>query len=190
MLVAAFPLERGGAACLQLQDEGALRRGGVYLLATDDPDAPGIAPRFDELFAEVTAKGRDAALRPRLERLLRDAQAAAARTRPRLDPEALEGLLRVARAAALVDGEAPASPATGALSVEALVVACMLIFVSEEERYPRPRYRGSDVALETLLEVITATTGGRRLDGEGARQGQDRKSEEAGSRERGTGNRK
>jgi hypothetical protein len=159
VLVAAFPLERGGAACLQLQDEGALRRGGVYLLATDDPDAPGIAPRFDELFAEVTAKGRDAALRPRLELLLRDAQAAAARTRPRLDPDALEGLLRVARAAALVDGEVGAS-AAGTLSVEALVVACMLIFVSEEERYPRPRYRGSDVALETLLEVITATSGG------------------------------
>lgn len=164
VLVAAFPLKGGGAACLQLQDEGALRRGGVYLLARDDPDAPGVAPRFDELFAEVTARGRDALVRPRLERLLRDAQAAAAATRPRLDPDALEGLLRVACAAALVDADgAAARPApAGALSVEALVVACMLIFVSEEERYPRPRYRGSDVALETLLEVITATTGGAR----------------------------
>src|SRR5690606_12282129 len=98
-----------------------------------------------ELFGELAARATDAEARARLEELLRRAQAAAAGTRPRLDPAALEALLRVARAAAELD---QAAPSPGALSAEALVVACMLIFVSEEERYPRPRYRGSDVALE------------------------------------------
>lgn len=152
VLVAVFPLSRGGAACLQLQDEGRLRRGGVYLLAEDHEDAPGVAPRFDELFGELGARAGDPADRARLEQLLREAQAAAVATRPRLDPAALEGLLRVARAAADLD-RSP-DPPPGSLTTEALVVACMLIFVSEEERYPRPRWRGSDVALETLLEVL------------------------------------
>lgn len=150
VLVAVFPLAGGGAACLQLQDEGQLRRGGVYLLGEDHEDAPGVAPRFDELFGELAARKDDA---PRLEQLLREAQAAARATRPRLDPEALEGLLAIARAAAALDRGAAAGRG-GSLSAEALIVACMLIFVSEEERYPRPRYRGSDVALETLLEVL------------------------------------
>lgn len=154
VLVAVFPLEGGGAACLQLQDEGPLRRGGVYLLAEDHEDAPGIAPRFEELFGEVAARKADG---PRLEQLLREAHAAARATRPRLGPEALEGLMRVARAAAALDRGA--GPRQGSLSAEALVVACMLIFVSEEERYPRPRYRGSDVALETLLEILANARG-------------------------------
>lgn len=158
VLVAVFPLSGGGAACLQLQDEGRLRRGGVYLLAVDHEDAPGVAPRFEELFGELAARATDDEARARLEGILRQAQAAAAATRPRLDPAALEGLLRVARAAADLDRVAPPP---GALSTEALVVACMLIFVSEEERYPRPRFRGSDVALETLLEVL-ASAGARR----------------------------
>lgn len=158
VLVAVFPLEGGGAACLQLQDEGPLRRGGVYLLAEDDPAAPGVAPRFEELFGELAAKAAEPPLRAGLERLLREGQAAAAATRPRLDPTALERLLEVGRAAARLDRDR-ARPAPGALSVEATVVACTLIFVSEEERYPRPRFRGSLVALETLLEVLGATGG-------------------------------
>ncbi len=163
VLVAVFPLARG-AACLQLQDEGRLRRGGVYLLAEDHEDAPGIAPRFDELFGELGARATDDAARARLAGLLRAAQAAAVGTRPRLDPAALEGLLRVARDAAALDS----APAPGSLSAEALVMACMLIFVSEEERYPRPRYRGSDVALETLLEVLASAANGARGGDAGA----------------------
>lgn len=159
VLVAVFPLAGGGAACLQLQDEGVLRRGGVYLLAEDHPDAPGVAPRFEELFGELAARAAAPAARERLAALLREAQAAATATRPRLDPAALGGLLQVARAASALDQEVAgqARPRLGTLSAEALVVACMLIFVSEEERYPRPRWRGSDVALETLLEVLAAT---------------------------------
>ncbi|MCO5168524.1 MAG: hypothetical protein M9894_19465 [Planctomycetes bacterium] len=160
VLVAVFPLEGGGAACLQLQDEGALRRGGVYLLAEDDPAAPGVAPRFEELFGELAAKARDPRLRAALERLLREGQAAAVATRPRLDPPALERLLAVGRAAARLDRRR-ARPAPGALSIEATVVACTLIFVSEEERYPPPRWRGSLVALETLLEVLGASNPSR-----------------------------
>lgn len=151
MLVAAFPLAAGGVACLQLQDEGELRRGGVYLAAVDDAAAPAFAPRFEELFAELRAK---AAASARLAALLREAEAAAVATRPRLEPAALEGLERVARSAAAADREL--GPLPGAMRVEEVVVASMLIFVSEEERYPRPRYKGARATLETLLEVLGA----------------------------------
>ncbi len=40
---------------------------------------------------------------------------------------------------------------TGPWSVEALTAAIALIFVSEEERYPRPRYQGCDVAYDRFL---------------------------------------
>jgi hypothetical protein len=155
VLVAAFPLAGGGVACLQLQDEGPLRRGGVYLAARDDPDLPAVAPRFEELFVDLAAKGQEPRLRARLEALLREGHAAARATLPRLEPAALARLVAVGAAAARLD-RARRRPLPGALPAEALVVACTLIFVSEEERYPRPRYRGADVALETLLEVLAA----------------------------------
>ncbi len=150
VLVAAFPLGCGGAACLQLSDEAGLRRGGVYLLARDEATAPARAPRFDELFGDLAAKLRDApALRGPLLALLERARQAARATRPRLDPAALREVASVAREAARLEGSSG-----GGFSLEELVVSCLLIFVSEEERYPRPRYRGCDVAWERLQEMI------------------------------------
>ncbi|RMG16283.1 MAG: hypothetical protein D6731_06610 [Planctomycetota bacterium] len=153
VLVAAFPLGGGGAACLQLADEGPLRRGGVYLAATDDPEAAAFAPRFDELFADAARKVRAAPdLLPTLRSLLERARDAARACRPQLTPAALDELGAVARAAR--EREVDASP--GPYSLEELVVSALLIFVSEEERYPRPRYRGADVALGRFLEVLGA----------------------------------
>lgn len=154
VLTAVFPLTSGeGAACLQLQDEAELRRGGVYLLARDDAELPALAPRFDELFADAAVKLRDApALHAPLWALLERARDAARATRPRLEPAALEQLVGVARDAAALEGEHPDLP--GAFTLEALVVACSLIFVSEEARYPRPRYKGCDLTLERIREVL------------------------------------
>jgi hypothetical protein len=169
VLVAAFKLASGGAACLQLQDDGGrsgqgptgkgqLRRGGVYLAERDDPACPAVAPRFDELFAVLLRlRGRPEAA-ARAGALLREARAAAAATRPRLEPAALAELERVAAAAAAASALHP--PAEGEeTTLEALVVACLLIFVSEEERYPPPKGRGGAVALETLLEVLEGPVG-------------------------------
>jgi hypothetical protein len=154
VLVAVFPLAGGGAACLQLQDEGALRRGGVYLLARDDPAEPGIAPRIDELVRAL----RHAAAAPRRaavwRRLLPRAAAAARATRPRLGPGALRRVRAVLRAAQALERRAPPPP--GGLGAEALLAACLLLFVSEEERYPAPRYRGGELLLERLLDALPA----------------------------------
>jgi hypothetical protein len=153
VLVAVFPLAAGGAACLQLQDDAELRRGGVYLLTEDDPDLPAVAPRFDELFADAASKlAAHPGLRGHLVGLLERGREAAQACLPRLTPEALRGLVGLANAASDLDGAAPA--AEGAYSWEALVLCAALIFVSEEERYPRPRFRGADVALERFLDVI------------------------------------
>ncbi len=153
VLVAAFPLRGGGAACLQLHDEEGLRRGGVYLLAVDDPGAPARAPRFDELFGDLAAKLRaDPALRPPLLALLARARAAARAARPRLEPAALDELAAVLAAAADLDAGAGAPPS--GFTLEELVASCLLIFVSEEERYPRPRYQGADLAWERLVSAV------------------------------------
>lgn len=149
--MAAFPLRGGGAACLQLQDEQGLRRGGVYLCARDDPVHPARAPRFDELFADAARKLQaDPALRGPLLATLEAAHAAARATRPRLDPAALEAIVATLEAAARL---APPDP-QGGLTPEELVACCLLIFVSEEERYPRPRYRGADLAWERLTDAL------------------------------------
>jgi hypothetical protein len=151
VLVAAFELASGGAACLQLQDEGELRRGGVYLVPTDDPACPAVAPRFDELFADAARKVSAApGLGDPLRELLTRARDVARACRPRLTPEALADLEELARAARAHEDEA----APGAFTLEELVVCALLIFVSEEERYPRPRFRGGDVALERFLELL------------------------------------
>jgi hypothetical protein len=161
VLAAIFPLVGGGAACLQLQDQGALRRGGVYLLAKDDPQHPAIAPRFDELFADVASKIRaHAALQEEFGALLVRARDAAKTCQPRLTPEALQGLVEVFEAASGLDGRAPAGD--GEFSWEELVVSFMLIFVSEEERYPRPKFRGGDMALARLAEATGLALPGSR----------------------------
>ena len=152
VLVAVFPLACGQLLCLQLQDEGDLRRGGVYLLERDDPALPAAAPRFDELFADAAAKLQAApALHPELIALLERARDAARATRPRLDPDALSALLAVLEAAAEL--RRTHAPLPG-LPLEALVGSLLLIFVSEEERYPRPKYRGGDVLMERFLEMV------------------------------------
>lgn len=148
-----FPLHGGGAAHLQLQDEGELRRGGVYLASEDDSSFPAIAPRFDELFADAAHKLADAPeLRPVLVDLLERARDAARACLPQLSPEALAELVDLGREARLLEERAPS--AEGTFTWEELTVCTSLIFVSEEERYPRPRYRGGDVALERFLDVI------------------------------------
>ena len=153
MLVAVFPLERGGAACFQLQDEGELRRGGVYLTRADDPAAEAVAPRFDELFAEAARKlAGDDPLQADLVKLLVRGRDVARGCLPRLDPESLDALLALGREAAAFEQRAPSGEA--GFTWEELVLSAALIFVSEEERYPRPRYRGGDVALERFLEVL------------------------------------
>jgi hypothetical protein len=159
VLAAVFPLANGGAACLQLQDQGSLRRGGVYLVAKDDPLEPAVAPRFDELFADVASKIRlHESLRTELAAVLIQARDAAKGCQPRLTPDSLAGLVDVFAAARRFDSQAPASQ--GTYSWEELIVSFMLIFVSEEERYPRPKYRGGDMALERLSEATGLTLPG------------------------------
>jgi len=151
VLAAVFALRGGRAACLQLTDEAELRRGGVYLLERDDAAAPGIAPRFDELFADAAVKCRRPGVRGRLLELLERARVAAEGTRPRLEPAGLEAIASVVADAAALDG---AGELPGPFTLEELVAAALLIFVSEEERYPRPRYRGCGVALARFRDAI------------------------------------
>lgn len=142
--VAAFPLESGGAACLQLTDVGPLRRGGTYLVEAEGQ--PGVAPRFDELFKQTARLAQSPSGRAALEELLDEASRLAQATRPQLEPATLAGLAALfARGHALgQDLPEPCEP----WSLEALTAAIALIFVSEEERYPRPKYQGCDVAYE------------------------------------------
>lgn len=142
VLVAVFPLRSGGAACLQLQDEGRLPRGGVYLLVKDDPAEPGIAPRIDELARGLQGVvGADARRARTLERLLRRAAKVARATRPRLSPGTLRRMGALVRSA-------------HALGCEPLLAALLLLFVSEEERYPSPPHRGAELLLERLLGLL------------------------------------
>jgi hypothetical protein len=170
VLVAAFPLEGGGAACIQLRDHDELRRGGVYLTRPAQADLPALAPRFDELFADAAVKlrARDGLRAPLLD-LLRRARDVARRSRPRLEPPVLEAIAAIAREAVKLERACQeAGPLPGAFSLEALVVCLLLIFVSEEERYPRPRFRGGDVALERLLEALPLPPPRPRRNGDGA----------------------
>ena len=67
-----------------------------------------------------------------------------------MTPEALARIAGLqAEAAALDPGDLP-----GAFSLEAQLLISLLIFVSEEERYPRPRYKGGAVALERLFQAV------------------------------------
>ncbi|MBL4849308.1 MAG: hypothetical protein JKY65_27595 [Planctomycetes bacterium] len=151
VLLAVFALASGGAVGLQLQDHEELRRGGVYWLIEDDPAVPTRAPRFDELFADLSSKlmarpQLRAEFLPLFPRALEAAQAC----RPELTPETLATVSALqAEAAALDPGDLP-----GAFSLEAQLLISLLIFVSEEERYPRPRYRGGAVALERLFQAV------------------------------------
>lgn len=154
LLVAAFSLaQHPGAVCLQLQDEPGLPRGGVYVLHRDDAHEPALAPRFDELFLDLAHKVRERpALRDPILGLLERASDAARATRPRLEPEALALVREVAAEAAALDETQAELP--GAFSLELLLMCCLLIFVSEEERYPRPKKKGSDYTLERIRELI------------------------------------
>lgn len=151
VLVAAFPLASGGEVLFQLVDEGELRRGGVYLLGA--PDAPARAPRFDELFREVAFRASPAPRARKLARLVERARTWARATRPRISPTVLRRLERLGAAARALDtGRPPAG-----LAADALVLSLALVFASEEERYPRPRYKGCDVAAGRVLELLGAT---------------------------------
>lgn len=152
LLLAIFPLSQGaGAVGFQLQDEHELRRGGVYWLPEDDATRAAYAPRFDELFADLAAKLSAAPeLREPVRDLLRQAHALSTRCLPRLTPETLSEIARLALAAAALDR--PELP--GAFPLEASWLCFLLIFVSEEERYPKPKYKGADVLLERLLDVV------------------------------------
>jgi hypothetical protein len=151
VLVAVFPLSCG-VAYLQLQDEGDLPRGGVYLGARDDPDLQAFAPRFDELLAG--GRALPAPARRALAEVLLAARDLACQTRPQLTPQVLAEIRALLTRAADLDAEHP--PGRG-LRAEELVAAALLIFVSEEERYPPPRYRGSALALERFLEAVGAS---------------------------------
>ena len=149
-MAAVFPLRGGGAVCLQVQDAGDLPRGGVYLLGEDLAEVPAVAPRFDELFADACAKGRVPAQRDALRGLLREAGEVAQQTRPQLTPEVLGRLEALLERAAELDG----GEVAGVFRVEELVASAALIFVSEEERYPRPRYQGCGMALGRFAEAL------------------------------------
>jgi hypothetical protein len=156
VLVAAFPLAAGGEVLFQLADEGDLRRGGVYLLASSalaSSDEAARAPRFDELFRDVASKARSRSLGRALRPLVERAQKVACATRPTLTPRVLGRIVKLAAAAAALDRRHVDVPG---LPVETLILALALVFASEEERYPRPRYKGSDVARERLLELLEA----------------------------------
>lgn len=155
VLVAVFPLS-AGAVCLQLQDEGPLRRGGVYLLERDDPQAAGIAPRIDELLQALRRVAESGGPVQAWRRLLTRAARAARATRPRLSPGALGRVQAVLRAGRAMEG------AGLGLAPEALLAACLLLFVSEEERYPPPRFQGGQMLLGRLLEALgEGPSGGR-----------------------------
>lgn len=153
ILVAAFPLAAGGEALIQLRDEPGLPRGGVYLLAPGEDAAR--APRFDELFLDLRAKSATRGLRAQLARLLEMARDVARTARAEPTPASLAKIARLGEAAAKVDRRLKKPPP--GLPIEVLVVAMMLVFVSEEERYPRPRHSGADMALGKALEALRAT---------------------------------
>jgi hypothetical protein len=152
LLVAAFPLAAGGEALIQLRDEPGLPRGGVYLLAPGETAAR--APRFDELFLDLRAKAAGRELRAPLARLLERARDVARAVRAKPTPRALARIAALGRAGARIDRRL-AKPAPG-LPVEVVLVAMLLVFVSEEERYPRPRHSGADMALGRALEALGA----------------------------------
>lgn len=149
MLVAAFPVASGGEVLFQLADEGELRRGGVYVQRS--PEADALAPRFDELFRDLASKARSKLLARSLRPLVRRARSVARATRPRLTPGALDRLTRLSEAGARLDRRHEAVPG---LPLDVLLLSLALVFASEEERYPRPRYKGSDVAVERILELL------------------------------------
>jgi len=149
VLVAVFAVASGGEVLLQLADEGPLRRGGVYVLRDREQDAR--APRFDELFRDVAAKARSSRLARALEPLIARARSAARATRPRLTPRVLARLEKLAAAGARLARRHEDAPG---LPLDALLLALALVFASEEERYPRPRYKGCDVASERILELL------------------------------------
>ena len=150
VLVAVFPLRSGGDVLFQLADEGELRRGGVYL------QPPGVvearAPRFDELFREVAFRAGEPRTARSLARLFERARRWAKATRPRLTPGVLRRLELLGTAASKLDGRGR----EGSLASDALVMAFALVFASEEERYPRPRYKGCDIAADRVLELVRA----------------------------------
>jgi hypothetical protein len=149
--IAAFPLAWGGEVLFQLIDEGDLRRGGVYLLGPGE--AHGRAPRFDELFRDVAAKARVSGLAKPLGRLVERARTAARGTRPRVTPAALTRLVALGPASERIAEKFPEIPG---LPLDALVLSLALVFASEEERYPRPRYKGCDVARQRIVELLEA----------------------------------
>ncbi len=151
VLVAAFPVASGGEVLFQLADEGELRRGGVYVLAAAEEHAR--APRFDELFRDLAAKARSKPLAKSLRPLVARARSVARATRPRLTPRTLARLVKLGAAGARLDSKHERIPG---LPVDALLLALALVFASEEERYPRPRYKGSDVAVERIMELLAA----------------------------------
>ncbi len=151
VLVAAFPVA-SGEVLFQLVDEGQLRRGGVYVLPRGEGAAH--APRFDELFRDVAAKARSTVLARALRPLVERAQRVARATRPRLTARVLGQLEKLTRSAARLDTR-HAKTLPG-LPCDVLVLTLALVFASEEERYPRPRFKGSDVARERLVELLTA----------------------------------
>jgi hypothetical protein len=152
ILVAAFPLAAGGEALIQLRDEPGLPRGGVYLLAPGETAAR--APRFDELFLDLRAKAARRELRAPLARLLERARDVARAARGRPSPSAFARIAALGRAGARIDRRLT-KPAPG-LPVEVVLVALLLVFVSEEERYPRPRHSGADMALGRAMEALGA----------------------------------
>src|SRR5258708_5342742 len=69
-------------------------------------------------------------------------------------PPADGALYRLPEVAAAGTGLHSRREAVPGLPLDALLLTLALVFASEEERYPRPRYRGSDVAVERILELI------------------------------------
>jgi len=163
VLVAAFRVPSGAEVLFQLADESGLTRGGVYLLdAGQGAEDAARAPRFDELFRDLAAKARSQPLARALGPLIARAQSAARATRPRLGPGALARLERLAAAGARLASRHEGAPG---LPLDALLLALALVFASEEERYPRPQKRGSDMAFERIVELLAAgISGGKRRE--------------------------
>ena len=125
------------------------------LFATEEGEVPTkkmvVAARL-ELFADAASKvSGGEGLRAALIDLLEQARDVGRSCVPRLSPESFASLLDLGRQARALEERAPVERG---LSWEELVVCAVLIFVSEEERYPRPRYKGGDVALQRFLDVL------------------------------------